>query len=183
MEAYVGQIILFAGPRDIEGWMECDGQMLSTNDYPTLFALLGTAFGGNGTTTFALPDLRGRVPIGVSVGPSPTPRKLGSTGGAETVTLQLTEMAAHTHQAFATSAPATTNVPASNVVLAATPTGAIPNGTVFYFNPPSAAPPAPAAMGTGTIGQTAVGGQAHNNIMPYMALRYLISVGGIFPSP
>src|SRR4051812_1587744 len=103
-EPYIGEIMMFAGNFAPRGWALCDGSLLSISQNTALFSILGTTFGGNGQTTFGLPDLRGRLPMHPGQGPGRTGRTLGESGGAETVTLNTTQMPAHTHTASATVA-------------------------------------------------------------------------------
>src|SRR5262245_29652358 len=111
MDNYLGEIRLFAGNFAPRGWRFCDGGLLPIAENDALFNLLGTTYGGDGVSTFALPDLRGRVAIGQGTGPGLTNRPLGEPGGTESVTLVLGQCPAHTHQLFATNAPATTASP------------------------------------------------------------------------
>ncbi len=145
------------------GWAFCDGQILPINQNQSLYSLLGTNYGGDGRTSFALPDLRGRTPIHRSDG-----HALAQKSGAETVTLTAAEIAAHTHAAKATSAPADTAAPANNI-LADSP---------IYRDPEAANA---TALRSGTV-TNAGGGQAHNNMQPYLTLGYVIALRGLFPS-
>ena len=157
------------------GWALCNGQLLPINQNQALFALLGTTYGGNGQTTFALPDLRGRVPIhtGSAGGAS---RALGERGGQETHTLSPAEMPAHRHPLQAASGDASQ----------ATPAGGVYGGTAGAGTPESAfyAPSGSAseALHGETVASTG-GGQPHGNMQPYTALQFAIALQGIFPSP
>lgn len=175
MSAYMGQIMLFAGGQTPLNWVECTGQMLLIKEYETLYSLLGTTYGGDGTMVFGVPDLRGLVPIGTGQGPGLTNNTLGATGGDPAVVVGIDTMPGHSHQAYASPGQATTNVPSSSVILATTPPG-----TVFYYTP-SPKPPIPAPMGRETVGPNPVGGEAHANVMPFQALRYLMCVVGLDP--
>lgn len=166
---FLGTVMLFAGNFPPRGFAFCSAQILPIAQNTALFALLGTTYGGNGQTTFALPDLRGRTPIHFGQGPGLSNFQLGETGGAESVTLIQTEMPAHTHNVNVNSDNGTTNNPNNNY-FAATPaflqyTNVAPNTNLV-----------PGAIGT------AGGSQPHNNIQPYLTLNYCIALEGIFPS-
>jgi microcystin-dependent protein len=152
------------------GYALCQGQLMSIAANTALFALVGTTFGGNGTTTFGLPDLRGRVPMGQGNGPGLTPRSLGELGGTENVTLLTTQIPSHTHQYNAVSDAGDTAAP-SGAYLANT--GALDkeyktSGTIVPMN-------------TNAVGATG-GSQPHGNIQPYLVLNFYIATEGIFPS-
>jgi len=149
------------------GWAFCDGQILPINQNQSLYSLLGTNYGGDGRTSFALPDLRGRTPMHVGDGHS-----LAQKSGAETVTLTAAEIAAHTH-AFKASSSAGVDRSATNDVLADT----APNG--FLYRDAEAG--TMTALRSGSI-SNAGGGQAHNNMQPYTALSFCIALQGLFPS-
>lgn len=163
-QPYVGEIRMFAGNFQPVGWMFCEGQLLPISENETLFQLIGTTFGGDGQSTFALPDLRGRAPIhqGNSF-------ILAETGGVETVTLSVNQIPAHNHTMLASNQTATTELP-TGAVLAGSP-------AVDSFGSPVglvALSPLPSAVG---------GSQPHDNMMPYLAVNFIISLFGIFPSP
>jgi microcystin-dependent protein len=163
-QPYVGELRMFAGNFAPAGWMFCEGQLLPISENETLFNLIGTTYGGDGQSTFALPDLRGRLPV--HQGNSFT---LAETGGAEEITLTTSQIPAHTHPLTATSNNAT-KAAAHNHVLAQTPT----------YAPYVALPPS-LALAPNSI--TSVGGsQPHTNFMPYLCINYIISLFGIFPS-
>jgi microcystin-dependent protein len=159
---YMGEIKIFAGNTPPKGWAECNGQFLPINQNQALFSLLGTTYGGNGQTTFALPDLRGRVPFHVGSGFT-----LGQAGGEQAHTITTSELPAHFHFANASSAA---------------PNAASPSGN-FWSNPGAeiyaAAPDA--ALAVGTVGNVG-GSQAHNNMSPYLVLTFMIALQGTFPS-
>jgi microcystin-dependent protein len=164
-QPYVGEIRLFGGNFAPVGWMFCDGQQLPIAEYETLFQLIGTTYGGDGQSTFALPDLRGRVPLHRSAN---TP--VAEMGGAETVTLTPQTIPAHAHVQIASSAPATQNTPAGNVLaVSATQDIYVPSGPFAALNP--------------TTVQQAGGGQPHDNMQPYGVVTFIISLFGIFPTP
>ena len=162
-QPYVGEIRMFAGNFPPAGWMFCEGQLLPISEYETLFNLIGTTYGGDGQSTFALPDLRGRIPLHFGNGFT-----LAQSGGAETVTLTVSQIPAHSHPALATSNAQTGQIP----------TGALlSNGPQIYI--PGAQPNA--TMASQSI--TATGGsQPHDNFQPYLCLDFIISLFGIFPS-
>ncbi|WP_284638160.1 phage tail protein [Paenibacillus silviterrae] len=163
-ESYLGEIRMFAGNFAPQGWALCNGQLMSIAENEALFALLGTTYGGDGQTTFALPDLRGRLPIHPS-----TDYALGSQGGTETVTLLSNQLPVHTHTANASTAEAT-DVSPTNDVWAATIKAHYSNGTGQT----------PAAMNAGAI-ESIGGGQAHDNMMPTLTISFIISLYGVFP--
>lgn len=175
----LGEIKMFAGNYAPQGWVLCNGQILQVSQYSALFSLLGTTYGGNGSTTFAVPNLCGRVPIGMGSGTNLTTKTLGSTGGAETVTLTATQIPAHTHELTETTATATTSVPSPTVVPATAQlpaSGASSAKSVNVYAPSSGNP-------TVTSSTTSSGGnQAHENMMPYLTINYIICVAGIYPS-
>lgn len=168
MDAYIGEIRLVAFNFVPRGWLPCNGQLLPIPQYIPLFALLGNTFGGDGKTTFALPDLRGRVAIGVGAGPSLTPRQMGDSGGQESVTLTTQQLPAHTHTLNASSATGTAQTPTSNVPAQSS------DGAQLYAATPDT------AMSQAAIGTTGEG-QPHENMPPFLALNYIICYQGIFP--
>ncbi len=169
IEPFIGEIMLFAGNFPPRGWAFCEGQILSIAQNTALFSLLGTTYGGNGQTTFALPDLRGRAPIHAGQGPGLTNRTLGEAAGEEYHALSSPEMPAHTHAAVADSANGTTDAP-QNMLPARNPAGipAYGSGTGALL--------APSAI------QVAGGSQPHNNMSPYLVISYCICLEGIYPS-
>lgn len=173
MEYYIGEIRLFAGNFAPAGWRICNGDTLSIAEFDTLYALLGTTYGGDGQTTFKLPDLRSRVPVGQGQGPGLSNRIVGQQFGASEVTLTQGQMPAHTHTMVASSASAT----------AAQATGLIPaqNGSDLFYAPLPASGANLQTMSPASV-TPAGGNQPHNNLMPSMAVNYIISLYGIFPS-
>lgn len=155
------------------GWALCNGQVLSINQNTALFSLLGTTYGGNGQTTFALPDLRGRVAIHQGDGPATSPYTLGQTGGAETVTLLSTQMPAHSHPLAANSNPGADKTPIGNYIAGVHQTE---TETATAFSPS-----ATGQMSGGAIG-AAGGSQPHPNIQPYLCVNFIIALEGIYPS-
>ena|SRR5438128_8975221 len=164
---FIGQITLFAGNFAPRGWAFCNGQLLSIAQNTALFSILGTTYGGNGQTTFALPDLRGRVPVHAGQGPGLSNYDLGQQGGAESVTLTTAQMPAHTHPANANDSAATTNRPGGGVPARGGSYADAPDGSTTLD---------PAAVGS------AGGDQPHTNVQPYTTLNYIIAIEGIFPS-
>ena len=151
------------------GWAYCDGQLLPINQNQSLYSLLGTTYGGDGRTSFALPELRGRTPIHKS-----GTHTLGNKIGAQTVTLTTAEIAAHTHTAKASSTAATNKTPADEVLAAASG-----DPLDLTYRPPEAANTT--ALRSGTLLNTG-GGQAHDNMQPYLTLGFCIALQGLFPS-
>ncbi len=149
------------------GWAFCDGQILPINQNQSLYSLLGTTYGGDGRTSFALPDLRSRTPIHVSDG-----HRLGQKGGAETVTLTAAEIGAHTHTVKASSTNADETQPAGHILAATVDPD-------FAYRDPEAANMV--TIRSGTVAN-AGGGQGHNNMQPYLTLAFCIALQGLFPS-
>ena len=166
-QPYVGEIRMFAGNFAPAGWMFCEGQLLPISENETLFQLIGTTYGGDGQSTFALPDLRGRIPLHQGNG-----FILAETGGAEEITLTVNQIPAHSHPELASGGAPQSSNPQSNV-LATPPTGSIyfagATNQQVSFNPQAV---------------TSVGGsQPHTNFEPYLCVDFIISLFGIFPSP
>ena len=164
---YISEIRLFAGNFAPAGWMFCEGQLLPISEYDSLFVLLGTTYGGDGQETFALPDLRGRLPLHMDSGFS-----LGDKSGVEEVTLTTKQITAHTHPLLCAASGGTPNSnPAGGYWAASDQTQySTAASTVQMGNP---------AISTGPTG----GSQPHNNFMPYLCLNFIISLYGVFPSP
>ena len=173
MESYVGQIMLFAFAYPPEGWAVCNGQLLSIAEYDTLYSLIGTTYGGDGQSTFAVPDLRGRLPIHQGTGPGLSNRIIGERAGSETVTLTPSQMPAHTHAVVATSAIANSGAPGPTVL-----PGAVTNQTQYVTDLTGAVPFSMSSQAVSIAG----GGQPHENCMPTMTMRYCIAAFGIFPT-
>ncbi|UUF13555.1 MULTISPECIES: phage tail protein [Flavobacterium] len=193
-EPFLGAILAFGFTFNPRGWQTCSGQLISIAQNTALFSLLGTTYGGNGQTTFALPDLRGRTMIGVGNGPGLTPVVYGQVGGTETTTLTINNMPQHNHQLIPGTLAGQVNV-ATNA-LAATG-GAIANDTDNGANSFAAGGSTPniySEPGTGTTkiggitsaisGSTAIAGgsQAFSIRDPYLGINYCIAMEGIFPS-
>ena len=167
-EPFIGELRLFGFNFNPKGWATCAGQILSISQNTALFALLGTTYGGNGQTTFALPDLRGRVPISQGQGPGLSNYSIGQVGGTETVTLTSVNLPAHTHQVRATTEDANSAQPGNNLPAAV---GAGAYGSQAADTTMSAAMIAPAGNN-----------QPFNNVQPYLTLNWCIALEGIFPS-
>jgi microcystin-dependent protein len=166
-QPYVGEIRMFAGNFAPAGWMFCEGQLLPISENETLFNLIGTTYGGDGQSTFALPDLRGRVPLHFGNGFT-----LAETGGAEEVTLTVQQIPAHTHAMLATTNAASAAVPSNSEVFARAFASTItPYGT---DNPSTTMSP----QMISSVG----GSQPHTNFQPYLCVDFIISLFGIFPS-
>ncbi|MFZ1677592.1 MAG: tail fiber protein [Saprospiraceae bacterium] len=165
-QPYVGEIRMFAGTFAPAGWMFCDGQLLPISEYETLFNLIGTTYGGDGQATFALPDLRGRIPIhaGTYAGTTFT---LAENGGTESVTLTTNQIPTHTHSMLAYNAIANTPNPGGNLL------GLSSQVNMFFGDPPTV-PMKPALSSIG-------GSQPHENMMPYLSVSFIISLFGIYP--
>ena len=177
-DPFLGEIRIFAGNFAPRGWQFCDGTLLSIAQDSALYALLGTTYGGDGVTTFGVPDLRGRVPVHQGTGPGLTTRVIGQKLGQETVTLTAAELPAHTHAAYASTTPATLDGPANAVAGTVNPTA---SQYSFYVNTvgTSTATLAPLAATSVT---SAGNSEPHDNLMPTTTLSYIISREGIFPS-
>ena len=168
---YIGQIAIFAGTFPPRGWAFCDGQLMSIGQNTALFSTIGIIYGGDGRSTFALPDLRGRAPIGAGHGAGLTDRPLGSNGGSQTVTLGADQMPAHTHLARCARGGDGNANPADAVWGKA------------RGDAPYTAGHNPAADGqliAGSLASTG-GGQAHNNMQPFLTLTFIIALQGRFP--
>ena len=178
MNPFIGQITLFPFNFAPKGWAMCEGQLLPISQYTALFSLLGTYYGGNGVSNFALPDLRGRAPIGQGQVPGLSPYVIGETQGVETVSLSAAQSPAHAHVFPAFASPATTNAPGGALPAEGHGTGRGGAAVNTY---------APLQSGKATTlapGQVSVagGGQAHNNLQPYLTLNWCIALQGVFPS-
>ncbi len=169
LEPFLGTIMLFGGNFAPRGWVFCNGQLLSISQNSALFALLGIAYGGDGINTFAVPDLRSRVPIHQGQGPGLSNYSMGQQAGTETVTLTSNQMPFHTHAVAVSSNDATTGTPSPSVTLGVA-------ASEIYI-----ADAADGAMNAQSIG-LAGGSQPHDNLQPYLALNYVIATEGIFPS-
>lgn len=171
MDPFVAEVRPFAFNFPPKGWAFCAGQLLPLSQNTALFSLLGTTYGGNGTSNFALPDLQDRVPIGVGQGPGLSERRPGETGGSATVTLLTSEMPSHTHPVRASSQAGDLRAPGTGRTLAA------PGNGLLYAPRSAAAPVAAHPEAAQPVG----GDQPHNNLMPYLSVNYCIALQGVFP--
>ena len=165
-EPFIGQLALVPYDFAPRGWAFCHGQLLPINQNTALFSLLGTRFGGNGQTTFALPDLRGRVPVGVGQGAGPETYALGQIGGSADVTLTAEQLPAHTHALNVHDGRSHRTSPSDSLLA---------RGSVYTTEPATAVASASAVAGTGL-------GQPHENRQPFLALNWIIALQGIFPA-
>lgn len=164
-EPFLSEIKIVSFNFPPKGWALCNGQLLPINQNQALFALLGTVYGGNGQTNFALPNLRGRTPVSFGSG-----HDLGEAAGSTAVTINIQQLPTHLHFLQGSTATATLDAPANTTLLG----GSAPND--LYTGPTTLSP-----LNQGTV--TSVGGsQAHNNMMPYLVLNFIIALQGIFPS-
>jgi microcystin-dependent protein len=173
-EPYIGQISIFAGNFAPRGWAQCNGQLLSIAQNTALFSILGTTYGGDGRVTFALPDLRGRVPVHMGQGPGLSNYVEGEASGSETVTLISTQMPAHTHIVTCSGSAGAIDNPTNAVPGLATESTT--RNPVNSYNPT-----ADATMAVSMV-QPAGGSQPHQNLQPFLVLNFIIATEGIFPS-
>ena len=169
---FLAEIRIFPFGFAPKGWALCDGQLLPVAQNTALSGLLGTTYGGDGTTTFGLPDLQGRVPMHPGQGTGLSSHVLGESGGADTVTLDPSQIPAHSHTLLAATNAALVKLPGSTVAMARS------RGANAYQDTPGNL----IAMNANAIGPTG-GSQPHNNLPPYLTLNFCIAVQGVFPSP
>jgi len=168
IEPFVGQVLIVPYNFAPRGFHLCDGTILQISSNTALFSLLGTTYGGDGVHTFALPDLRGRAPVGMGQGPGLPPHNLGQTGGEETVTLDISQLPPHRHVPVATASAANTGSPSGAY-------WAMPRALLYSTGAPSV------AMNAAAVGPVG-GGLPHDNLKPYLAMNYIIALQGIFPA-
>jgi microcystin-dependent protein len=168
-EPFIGEIQMFAGNFAPRSWALCDGQLLAISQNDALFSLLGTTYGGDGRTTFGLPDLRGRIPIHMGTGPGLSPRSLGSKAGTENETITSNQLPAHGHPVKASSSVADASAPGNRVVA---------ESSLFDLYQ-SAAPSA--VMSSSTVGSSG-SNQSHGNVMPFQCVNFIIALVGVYPS-
>jgi microcystin-dependent protein len=169
-QPYVGEIRMFGGSFAPVGWMFCDGQLLPISEHEVLFTLIGTTYGGDGQSTFGLPDLRGRIPVHNGHGPGLSQNYLiGEATGVESVNLTAQQVPSHTHQMVASTGPGSSKNPENNVV------GSPPAVTMFFRASPN-------VNLASTMVSSVGGSQPHENMMPFLTVSYIISLFGLFPS-
>ncbi len=169
-EPFVGEIRMFAGNFAPRGWAFCDGQLLAVSQNDALFSLLGTIYGGDGRTTFGLPDMRGRIPIHAGSGPGLSPRRVGSKAGAETVTVTVNQLPSHGHPMKGSTDIGSLASPNDATV------GRTPNFDLYRA---SATPSAD--MSSTAISQVG-GSRSHTNLQPYLCIHFIVALFGIYPS-
>jgi len=168
-EPFVGEIRMFAGNFAPRGWAFCNGQLLAVSQNDALFSLLGTIYGGDGRTTFGLPDMRGRLPVHAGNGPGLSTRRLGAEGGSEQITLTVNHLPSHTHSFQATDQLADTSIPANKALAKSS------SGDVYINENPDTALAGNAVSNFG-------GSQNHANLMPFLCVHFIIALIGIYPS-
>ncbi|NET11232.1 MAG: phage tail protein [Symploca sp. SIO2B6] len=169
-EPFVGEIRMFAGNFAPRGWALCDGQLLAVSQNDALFSLLGTIYGGDGRTTFGLPDMRGRIPIHAGSGPGLSPRRLGAKAGTERETLTVSELPSHSHTLRGTQSNGTQPNPGGNVLATST-----------ILRPFAVGEPLDGSFAAGTINSLG-GSQSHSNLQPFLCINFIIALFGIYPS-
>jgi microcystin-dependent protein len=176
-QPYVGQIMIFGGTFAPAGWMLCAGQLLPISEYETLFQLIGTTYGGDGQSTFGLPDLQGRVPLHMGQGGGLSNYAIGQASGVENVTLTTQQIPTHNHLSQIAASPAPSSSPANNILA----NEAIGNAqaTCFSYGPFGGTQ---SALANATLGITG-GSQPHENRQPLLVLNFIIALFGVFPSP
>jgi microcystin-dependent protein len=173
LEPFIGQIIMFAGNFAPRGWALCDGQLLPIAQNTALFSILGTTYGGDGRTTFGLPDLRGRVTIHAGTGPGLSNKRLGQRSGAETQTLTINQLPSHNHLMNVHPTEATNSLPVDGYL------GKTGDGAPDFYHSSNGAPTG--QLASGAI-QATGGGQAVSIMQPYNTVNYIIALVGVYPS-
>jgi microcystin-dependent protein len=167
-EPFVGEIRMFAGTFAPRGWAFCDGQLLAVSQNDALFSLFGTIYGGDGRTTFSLPDLRGRIPIHAGTGPGLSPRRLGAKGGSESITVTVEQLPSHTHSWHASADLASTRDTANAVLAQSVPDVYTSRRADIHLD-------------ASTVGNTG-GSRSHPNVMPFLCVHFIVALFGIYPS-
>ena len=170
-DPYLGEIRMFGGNFAPRGWSFCDGSLLAISQNDALFALLGTTYGGDGQQTFAVPDLRGRLPIHMGAQTGGPTYVIGQSAGSETVTLTSAQMPSHTHSLMASQSPADGADPRDSILAG--------SDTQNFYGPPN--PDKSSAMSPGFVSQTG-GSQPHDNVQPFQCVTFIIALEGVFPS-
>jgi microcystin-dependent protein len=173
-DQFIGEIRIFPFNFAPYGWAMCNGQMVQISQNSALFSLIGTYYGGNGTSNFALPNLQGRVPVDYGQAPGLSPRDIGETGGFQTVTLNPNNTPGHTHTFNAGGTRANANAPSSTVALSRSDPG--------FLYKQSASNPTLAALAPNVIGGSPGSNQPHDNMMPYLTLTICIALIGVYPA-
>src|SRR5688500_16413605 len=171
MTAFIGEIRMFAGNFAPAGWAFCHGQVMPISENDALFTLIGTTYGGDGQTTFALPNLQSRVPMHAGTGPDGTTYQLGEMSGVESVTLTSQQIPSHNHALMGSSSTASATDPLGNVGARVTAAAVFPYGTDNPAQPLSAQAVNPAG-----------GSQPHENMQPYLCINFILSLFGVFPT-
>jgi microcystin-dependent protein len=177
-DQFIGEIRMFGGNFAISGWALCNGQLLGIAQNTALFSLIGTTYGGDGQQTFALPNLQGRLPLHQGTGPGLSPRSMGEMAGTETVTLTLNQIPSHTHGALASTDQGSLNGPGPTAV-PAKPVDTASTATLYVL--PGTSPVTATPMAASSVGTTG-GNESHGNMMPSLAVSFIIALVGIFPS-
>lgn len=170
-EPYIGEIRIFAGNYSPRQWAKCDGQLMAISSNDALFALIGTTYGGDGRTTFALPDLRGRIPLHVGSGSGLNPVVMGQKIGLEQVTLSTNNLPSHNHPMQASNITATSTTPVGNLPA---------QGQFNIYDDGQGEPLNSVQYNQSAVGTTG-GSLGHSNMQPYLGLTFIISLSGLFP--
>jgi microcystin-dependent protein len=169
MNPFIGQIVMFGGNFAPRGWAFCDGQLLAINQYSALFSILGTTYGGDGRTSFALPGLRGRVPLHPGTGAGLPNYNLGQKGGNYQEILNVQQIPAHNHHIAASEEDGSQNEASGHYLATST------SGNIYHNSPNNI------SLGQNSVTNTG-GGQAHNNMQPFLGINFIIALQGVFPS-
>ncbi len=181
MEPYIGEIRMFAGQKPPVNWHVCDGSVLSISAYNTLYSLLGTIYGGDGVSTFGIPDLRGRAIVNQGKSLAGTNYTIAQKGGAELVTLEEANIPTHTHTFTVSASTATQPLPTNNFLAAPDdPTAA--NKTLLSYLPSNTTGLAKVNMNAAAVSDSGESGEAHENRQPFIPMNYIISLAGLYPT-